>query len=177
MRVRRAEAGDGELLFAMLLEAMNWAPDRARFTVADVLSRPELAHYVAGFPRPGDLGVVAEDGEGPLGAAWWRTFGADDPGYGFVDESTPEVSIGVLPTERGRGIGTLLLAALAHEARAAGLGALSLSVEFENRAARLYRRAGYQVVGDDGSAFTMVLPLPTGPVEVTGPGPEVTDAP
>ena len=172
VRTRPADAGDGELLFALLLEAMNWSPDRTPFTVRDVLSRPELAHYVAGWPRPGDAGVVAvagaaaavDDGpEEPLGAAWWRHFPADDPGYGFVDPSIPEVSIAVVPERRGGGVGTVLLAALAAEAQRAGLAALSLSVELANPAVRLYERAGYRRVGDDGSAATMRLDLPPSP--------------
>jgi GNAT superfamily N-acetyltransferase len=59
--------------------------------------------------------VVAVEGE-PVGAAWWRLFTAEDPGYGFVDEATPQVSIGVLPEARGRGVGERLLRALIAEA-------------------------------------------------------------
>jgi len=121
------------------------------------LARPELAHYVTGWPRPGDMGIVAEDGP-PVGAAWLRLLPEQDPGYGFVDEETPELSIGVVPTQRGRGIGLLLLEALIEAARAQRYQALSLSVEPDNPARRLYERHGFQVTGTVDGSLTMLLP-------------------
>ena len=69
-----------------------------------------------------------------------------DPGYGFVDEGTPEVSLGVRAEARGRGVGTSLLTALVREAGRRGLAALSLSIEPDNPAVRLYERLGFQIV-------------------------------
>ncbi len=100
----------------MLVAAACWRPGGPIRDVQSVLARPELAHYVTGWPRPGDIGMVAEDGP-PVGAAWLRLLPEQDPGYGFVDEQTPELSIGVVPTQRGRGIGSLLLEALIEAAR------------------------------------------------------------
>jgi ribosomal protein S18 acetylase RimI-like enzyme len=40
---------------------------------------------------------------------WSRCFTRDEPGYGFIDESIPELSIAVATDARGRGIGTALL--------------------------------------------------------------------
>ena len=55
------------------------------------------------------------------------------PGYGFVDEETPELAIAVVPSRRGRGIGEAPRGAL-RARRTDGYGALSLSVERENPA-------------------------------------------
>lgn len=120
---------------------------------------PQLAHYVADWPRGGDLGFVAEDGAMDVGAAWWRLFTEQDRGYGFVDEETPELAIGVVHGARGRGVGTLLLRALIDEAQRSALPALSLSVEVDNPAASLYERLGFETVGGDGGALTMVFSL------------------
>ncbi len=109
--LRPARCADAAFLTEMLVEAAFWRPGGPRGRVEDVLGRPELAHYVAGWSRPGDLGVVAEAGH-PVGAAWLRYFLADDPGYGFVDAGTPEVALGVVPAWRGRGVGGALLDAL-----------------------------------------------------------------
>jgi ribosomal protein S18 acetylase RimI-like enzyme len=54
----------------------------------------------------------------------------------------------VLPGERGRGTGAALLDALAQQAEGAGVRKLSLRVLSTNeRAQRLYARAGYEVEG------------------------------
>lgn len=143
----------------MLVAAAFWRPDGPSGGVADVLSRPQLAHYVVGWPRAGDLGVVALDGQRPVGAAWVRLFPEADPGYGFVDATTPELSMGVEQSWRGRGIGTRLLDALIAAAREEGLASLSLSVEADNYARRLYERAGFEQVDEAHGAVTMVLRL------------------
>jgi ribosomal protein S18 acetylase RimI-like enzyme len=159
MRLRSAQSDDLQLLRTLLFEAAFWRPDAARPPLDEALANPELARYVEGFGRPGDFGIVAEDGAEPLGAAWWRYFRASTPGYGFVDEATPEVSAAVLPGQRGRGIGTALLEALEREARNRGIDRLSLSVERENPAVALYQRLGFRPLDREGNAVTMVVEL------------------
>jgi len=158
VHIRPAVPADADFLADMLVAAAFWRPGAAVGSVQAVLERPELADYVLGWPRSGDLGVVAEDG-GPVGAAWLRFFPEDRPSYGFVDAATPELSIGVLPAQRGRGVGTSLLAALIKSARELGRPALSLSVEADNPARRLYERFGFQVVGGVSASLTMRLQL------------------
>jgi GNAT superfamily N-acetyltransferase len=155
--VRQAEADDLELLQQMLAVAADWRALTPR-PVQEVLAIPELARYVDGWPAPGDFGVVAER-SAPVGAAWWRYFPARSPGYGFIDENTPEISIGVVAEARGGGTGTVLLEALINAAREQGLPALSLSVELENDARRLYQRLGFRELDTVGGSVTMVLPL------------------
>ncbi len=140
----------------MLAAAAFWRPDGPTGDVSDVLTDPELTRYVAGWPQPGDSGVIAE-ASAPVGAAWLRFFPGSDPGYGFVHDTTPEVSMGILSQWRGRGIGTRLLDALLAQARQTGLKTLSLSVERDNPARRLYERTGFLTVDDEGGAFTMLL--------------------
>lgn len=126
------------------------------------MADPRIAHYVDGWPGARDRGVVAEDTDAygaAIGAAWWRFFAADDPGFGWIDAAVPEVSIGVAPAWRGRGVGTAQLKSLHQMARDEGIATLSLSVEKANGAVALYRRLGYEVVADDGNAFTMAADL------------------
>jgi len=156
VRVRPAGPADDDFLGEMLVAAACWRLDGPLGDVQSVLARPELAHYVSGWPRPGDLGVVAEDGP-PVGAAWLRLLPGHDRGYGFVDAKTPELSIGLVPTHRGRGIGSLLLNALIVSARAQRHETLSLSVEPDNPARRLYERCGFQVAGAVDGSLTMLL--------------------
>lgn len=157
---RLAVATDAAFLEEMLVEAISWDPEQPRSTPEAVLGTREHRRYLGGWPRPDDLGLVAEDSDGqPVGATWWRCFTRDDPGYGFIAEGIPEISIGVIGERRGEGIGTLLLAQLECEARSRGIAALGLSVEPRNPALRLYTRRGYQRVGGTGGAHTLRLDL------------------
>jgi GNAT superfamily N-acetyltransferase len=92
-----------------------------------------------------------------IGAAWWRLFPEHDRGYGFVDDKTPELSIGVVHEARRRGVGTLLLRSLIEEAQRSGLPALSLSVERDNPAVSRDERLGFEPVRHGGGSLTMVL--------------------
>ena len=53
----------------------------------------------------------------------------------------------------------MLLRALIDEARRSGLAALSLSVERENAAVRLYERLGFVTIGPTAGSLAMVLKL------------------
>lgn len=159
LRLRTAQRDDIELLRALLFEAAHWRPNVVRPPLEQALADRELARYVESFGRRGDFGVVADEGAEPLGAARWRSFEAAAPGYGFVDEATPEVSIAVLPAHRGRGIGTALLEGLEREARDRHINRLSLSVERENPAAALYQRLGFRPLGRQRNALTMVIEI------------------
>jgi GNAT superfamily N-acetyltransferase len=159
--LHEATAADVEALVDALCSAANWH-GRASFGREDVMRRPELAHYVAGWPRTGDFGTVATLDDRPVGAAWCRAFPADDPGYGFLAPDVPEISMGVEAPYRGRGIGSSLLAALIAQARTRCCPAVSLSVEDGNRSRALYSRCGFVVVGRNGNSDTMRLDLAEG---------------
>ncbi len=143
----------------MLVEAVNWAPDR-QLPRAAIAADPALARYVDGWPRPGDLGVVAEADHAPIGAVWLRLFTADAPGYGYVADDVPELSMGVVRQWRGMGVGRGLLQEMTRRARAAGHRAISLSVERANLAHGLYTGEGFQVVAGGPDSDTMVKELP-----------------
>lgn len=161
MAIRAARGSDAQFLTLMLVAAAFWRADGPAGSVEDTLLRPELAHYVAGWPAPGDLGVIALDdaAEAPVGAAWLRYLRGDDAGYGYVDDTTPELTIGVAAGRRGQGIGAQLIDALTEAARAVGIGAISLSVEPDNYALRLYQRHGFAAVASSGGSLTMLRVL------------------
>lgn len=155
-QLRRATRTDRPFLRAMLAEAAAWR-DGVDRPVAQIIAPPEVGHYLPeDWPRDGEVGVIAVEDGVAAGAAWWTLFPPDDPGYGFVAAEVPELSIGVLPAARGRGHGRALLAALCLAADHRGLPGLSLSVEPDNPAVRLYRDAGFAVVDASGGAHTMV---------------------
>jgi GNAT superfamily N-acetyltransferase len=160
VNLREATRDDAEFLAGMLVAAVNWSPEWKKKSRRRVLQAPDTAHYIAGWPRKGDLGVVAEaDGE-RVGAAWLRFFTADDPGYGFVAADVPELTIGVVAAWRGRGVGRALLRAVESAAVDAGIERIGLSVERKNFAQRLYLAEGYEVVAEGSpESDTMVKVL------------------
>ncbi len=161
----------------MLVEAVNWSPEWKKKSRNRVLSTPRTAHYIAGWPRDTDLGVIAEASGERIGAAWIRFLAADDPGYGFVASDVPEVTIGVAAHWRGRGAGRALLRAIAGQARSAGIRQISLSVERKNFAQKLYLSEGYQIVdSSDADSDTMVKDL-AAPGRAARPSPPDTGRP
>jgi GNAT superfamily N-acetyltransferase len=113
--------------------------------------------YVQNWGRRGDAGVVAFDGPNPYGAAWFRLFPASAPGFGFVDEETPELTIAVVPSRRGHGSGTELLEALRERARAEGFACLSLSAEPGQTG--FYEKHGFHELQREARTVTMVADL------------------
>ena len=159
MHLRLADAGDLATLEDMLLEAVNWSPDRNELTLEELRMNDMLVRYVEEWPRDGDAGVIAEGDDGVLGAAWFRRFARGRPGFGFIDEFTPELSVAVAPGWRGRGFGSELLVALIEVGRERRFDGLALSVESRNRAVQLYRRIGFVVAVDENGSYTMRLQL------------------
>ena len=155
--IRPAREEEVDFLTRMLGWAVRWQSDELD---DGVLDEPEFARYVENWGRPGDTALVAESADGTLvGAAWYRLFDVEEPGYGFVDAATPEVAIGVEPGHRGAGIGRALLETLAERARGEGFQTLSLAVEQDNPALRLYEQVGFQRVKQGKDDWTLVLLL------------------
>lgn len=157
MRLRPLAPSDDELLRIATLGNLNWCGER--FTMDDVEKRPEFAHYTVIDSARGDFGVVAELDASPVGVCWAQFFPDQTRGYGFVDDSTPELSVWVAPEVRRRGIGRRLLNALILEAKSRGLTRMSLSVEQGNVANNLYRSLGFEEVSGRENDGVMMLSM------------------
>ena len=145
MVIRRGGRQDVRFLRDMLHHAYYWREREPGEGPGPV------ALYVKGWGRPGDTAVIALEEAFPVGAAWYRLFRRDQPGYGFVDEETPELAIAVVPSRRGRGIGDALLKALFERAKAEGHRALSLSVGRDDEGLlSFYEKHGFARVHEDG---------------------------
>jgi GNAT superfamily N-acetyltransferase len=149
---------DADFLFDMLVEAVNWDPER-QLARSYVAVDPVLSRYLRGWPRPGDVGVIAEADDMPIGAAWLRLFTADHPGYGYVADDIPELSMAVVTAWRGRGVGRALLRETIQRARSVGYRAISLGVEGGNYARHLYVNEGFQIVDEGDDSETMLKDL------------------
>ena len=160
IEIREVRPEDIGFLEQMLREAAAGSPERPRQPLVEVLATEQTARYVTGWGRRSDVGRIAQlPGEDPLGAAWYRRFTADAPGYGFVAAEVPELSLAVAGGARGAGIGTALMRALIAVAVDEGYPALSLSVALVNPALRLYERLGFVAVSVTEAHQTMRLEL------------------
>jgi GNAT superfamily N-acetyltransferase len=147
--VRPVEIHDVRFLRDMLRHAYHWR-------LQEDTEWP-VYRYVANWGRRGDAGVLALDGPHPYGAAWYRLFTEAEPGFGFVDEDTPELTIAVVPSRRGKGTGKELLDALLERARADGFHAVSLSAAESQTP--YYERFGFATVEKTPHAVTMLAAL------------------
>ena len=157
MDYRAAAPADEPFLREMLWLAYNW---RDPSVATDHWPDPDgPRRYVEGFGRPGDGGVIAVSGEEPAGAAWYRLLPASDAGYGYVADDVPELTIGVAAPFRWQGVAAELLERLKATAAADGFRGLSLSVEPDNHARRIYERAGFEPSGGSGDSVTLMATL------------------
>jgi ribosomal protein S18 acetylase RimI-like enzyme len=149
--IRRGGTQDVPFMRDMLRHAYyaRWGDDEA----------VPLSRYVDAWGRRGDTALIAIEDYQPVAAAWFRLFRAAEPGYGFVDEQTPELTIAVVPSRRGHGLGAELLEALLAEARRQGYERMSLSVEPDNPALRLYEQHGFRKTDEHGGAWVMLADL------------------
>jgi ribosomal protein S18 acetylase RimI-like enzyme len=160
--VRPAQLEDEQFLWLMLFYASR-AYEQSVLP-EHIAANPELVHYVHGWGRPGDLGFVAESGGQTVGAAWLRLLvGQERQTVAYVDDTTPELVVALLPGHEGRGIGTLLLGTLFAGA-AAHYPAVTLTVRVDNPALRLYERFGFETleivtnrVGTDSAKMLLQL--------------------
>jgi ribosomal protein S18 acetylase RimI-like enzyme len=154
--IRPARAADLPFMRAMLYEAAFWRPDSDRPGIDEALRHPELAVYLDGWGRPGDLGLIAHVGGHPTGAVWVRSFLDQSHGYGYIDEHTPELTIAVRPQHRRQGIARALLQAMLAQLGRNGIEAVSLSVEDDNPARALYVQQGFGVHARSTGAATLI---------------------
>ena len=153
-KIRSLIAADQPLLWEMLYLSLFVPEGNAPFE-RSVLELPDISKYVRDWGRTDDFGFVAVDENNqPIGAIWLRLLAGEEKGYGYIDDSTPELGMAVFPEHRGQGIGTTLLTRLV-EAATQIYEQISLSVAAGNPALRLYERLGFEVVAKVGTSLTM----------------------
>lgn len=148
--IRRGGQPDVPFLKAMLRHAYHWRVNAGEAEIP-------ASRYVERWGRRGDASMIALDDDGhSVGAAWYRLYAESAPGYGFVDERTPELTIAVVPSKRGGGVGRELLEALLDRARADGYERISLNVRRDSKEQSFYARHGFEPLRDDDGSVTMV---------------------
>jgi GNAT superfamily N-acetyltransferase len=159
VEIRDLRRDETAFLRDMLYAALAWKPGRWLPPKFLLLRIPQVAIFHTGWGRPGDTGLVAEQDLVRLGLVWYRMFTDASHGEGFVDPQTPEVAVAVVEGHRGKGIGSALMNAAHDRARAQGIPQISLSVDHDNPARRLYERLGYVAIHEREDDDRMILDL------------------
>jgi len=144
LRLRPIVDSDHDFLRALYAEVrageLAPVPWPAEAKTAFLAEQADLQHrhYVANYPGA-DLLVIEDEASSPIGRI-------------YVYRSKGEIrlmDIALLPAWRNRGIGSSLVGELMQEARSTG-SSLTLHVEPNNPAQRLYARLGFQLIEHRG---------------------------
>ena len=119
----------------------------------EIIKQPDLQVYVNGFgEQDGDICLVAECDSKIVGAVWVRIMND----YGHVSDDIPSLAISLLPEYRNKGIGTALMQSMLEKVSNQGYKGISLSVQKQNYAARMYRKLGFNTIEDKDEELIMV---------------------
>ena len=119
----------------------------------EIIKQPDLQVYVNGFgEQDGDICLVAECDSKIVGAVWVLIMND----YGHVSDDIPSLAISLLPEYRNKDIGTALMQSMLEKVSNQGYKGISLSVQKQNYAARMYRKLGFNTIEDKGEELIMV---------------------
>lgn len=150
--VRRMKTEEYSLLKEFTYLAI-YVPHGVKTPPKSIVELPELKIYYQEFgTEKGDICLVAETDNKIVGAVWTRI--VND--FGHIDDDVPSLAIPVSKESRGNGIGTRLLLEMIEVLKKERFSAVSLSVQKENFAVKLYERAGFEVVKDNGEELVML---------------------
>ena len=153
--IRELRTSEYPLLREFLYEAI-FVPEGMQPPPKSCVDLPELQVYIAGFgSQKDDHALAAEAGGKVVGAVWVRIMND----YGHIDDQTPSFAISLYEEYRGLGIGTEMLRAMLTLLKQKSYAKTSLAVQKANRAVKLYRRAGFQIIGENEEEYIMAHDL------------------
>lgn len=157
--IREIKRDELSKLEDMLYEAI-YQPDETNPIPRNIIELPEIRVYIDNFGQKKDDYCLVADLNGEiLGAVWIRILAGDIKGFGYIDNETPEFAISLYKKYRNQGIGTKLMTVMIEYLRENGYKQTSLNVKKDNYAVRLYKKMGFEVIGDDGEDYLMLLKL------------------
>lgn len=153
--IREIQKQEYPLLDNFLYEAI-FIPEGIEPPPKSIISSPELQIYVKRFGESkDDWGLVAEVGGKIVGAVWVRIMND----YGHIDDETPSLAISLYKEYRGFGIGTAMMKEILALLKSHGYSRVSLSVQKDNYAAKMYLKIGFEIVRENEEEYIMVYHL------------------
>lgn len=153
--VRPLKTEEPPLLADFLYEAI-FVPETITPPAKDIIYLPQLQIYISHFGRLKDDCALAAEKEGRIvGVVWVRIIND----FAHVEDTTPSLAVSVLPPYRGKGIGTALLKAMLELLKQKKYKQVSLSVQKQDPAVRLYKRLGFLPFRENQEQWLLVRPL------------------
>ena len=156
--IRAMKETEYPLLEDFLYEAI-FIPEGVEPPPKSIVNTPELQVYIENFgAQIHDKAVVAEMNNKVIGAVWVRIMND----YGHIDAETPSFAISLYKEYRGRGIGAELMKEMLVILKRCGYKRASLAVQKANYAVKMYRKVGFEIVGENGEEYIMTARIQEG---------------
>lgn len=153
--IRDIKESEYSLLDDFLYEAI-FIPEGVAAPPRSIINEPELQIYVRDFGSDEhDRALVAEAGGRVVGAVWVRIMND----YGHIDDDTPSFAISLYSEYRNKGIGTAMMSRMLGILSECGYEKASLAVQKANYAVKMYKKLGFEVIGENDEEYIMVRQL------------------
>ena len=150
--IREIKETEYSLLNDFLYEAI-FIPEGTATPPKSIINTPELQVYVSKFgTQKHDKALVAEVNNKVVGAVWVRIMND----YGHINDMTPSFAISLYREYRGLGIGTEMMRKMLAILKDCGYAQASLAVQKANYAVKMYRKVGFEIVGENAEEYIMV---------------------
>ena len=154
-QIRLIHPSEVPLLKDFLYEAI-FIPEGAVAPPRDIIDYDNLQVYIRDFGKSSDdYCLVAEADDKVVGAIWSRIMND----YGHIADDVPSIAISLYKEYRNQGIGSDLLKQMLDLLKEKGYKSVSLSVQKANYAIKMYQKAGFNILSDDGEEVIMQCPL------------------
>ena len=110
-RIRKLRVSEIRLLRTFLYEAIYQPSSKGKLPV-NVIDTPELYLYIKDWGKTSDYCLVLEIENIIVGAIWVRIL---KNGYGYINDTIPEICMSLLKDFRNQGFGSLLIKKMLHD--------------------------------------------------------------
>lgn len=156
--IRALKQSEIYILSDFLYEAI-FQKDNTSLLPKEIINKPELNIFIEDFGKPDDYCLVAEVDNKIIGAVWSRILSGEIKGYGNIDSTTPELAISIYKNYRNKGIGTDLMKCILKLLKEKGYNRVSLSVQKDNYAVKMYKAVGFKTFKETEEEYIMVCSL------------------
>ncbi|WP_367181879.1 GNAT family N-acetyltransferase [Fusobacterium sp.] len=153
--MREIKKSEYHLLDDFLYKAI-FIPENEIAPPREVTKFPELQVYIKDFGKfKDDIALVVEIDKKIIGMIWSRIMND----YGHIDEETPSLAMSITKEFQNKKIGTILLGKMLEKLKEKNYKKVSLSVQKNNYAVKLYKKAGFIPYKETEEEFIMLLKL------------------